>query len=122
MPTRQADQARFAPDILAQVQKDFGAEAGKALALLARALPEAQRVLRCIVFLAKGNLEELSSLMTAAATDYRDVIFWAEYVDHEAPHPRQVRDFNRSFLNAESTLPVKRAPRNGRRRKRRAGS
>jgi hypothetical protein len=114
MRKRQDGQVTFPPDLVAYVHKEFGAEASEALAMLASSLPEAQRVLRCVVFLAKGNLEELSKLMTAAKTDYRDVIFWAEYVNHEAPNPKRVRDFNRPLVCSESPLPPERGP--GRRR------
>lgn len=51
------------------------------------------RVIRCIIYLAKGSLEQLLQLIGTAQTDYRDVIYRAEY-DRE---DRQVRRFDLPF-------------------------
>ena len=55
------------------------------------------RVLRCVLFLAEGSLEKLNNYIEIAKTDYRDVIFFAEYTEHDKKHPKQIRDFNRPF-------------------------
>jgi hypothetical protein len=86
---------KLAPDILAQIEKDFGPHARRARQRLeAYSGPETLRVLRCVLFLAKGEIDFLPDLIV---TDYRDLIFWAEYVGHASPHPRKVRDFNEPF-------------------------
>jgi len=102
MTTRREGKIKLLPDILAKVQKDFGADAGQALALLSLSVPETPRVLRCVLFLANGDLKQLAFYVRVAAGDYRDVIFWAEYVDHEKLNPKRVRDFNRAFPSASS--------------------
>jgi len=102
MLAKKRDNIELLPDILARVQKDFGADTGRALALLKLSVPETPRVLRCVVFLANGDLKELAAHLRNAATDYRDVIFWAEYVDHAKLNPKRVRDFNRVFPSATS--------------------
>ncbi|HEY3801266.1 MAG TPA: hypothetical protein VGL61_01615 [Kofleriaceae bacterium] len=42
-------------------------------------VPELARVARCVLYLAGGDPEKLVQLVVAARTDYRDVIWWAEY-------------------------------------------
>jgi hypothetical protein len=88
------------PDIIARIKQEFGARSAEATNVLqsrSAIATETGRVLRCIVFLAEGDLGRLAQLAEHASTDYRDVIFWAEYVNHEAASPRRVRDFNRQF-------------------------
>ncbi|MBK7898738.1 MAG: hypothetical protein KA603_03315 [Azonexus sp.] len=65
------------------------------LALLAQYEgPERLRVLRCIIHLAKGNRERLLDALASARTDYRDVIYWAEYEGGS----RRIRDLTRPFV------------------------
>src|SRR4029077_2745361 len=45
--------------------------------------PEAGRVTWDILELSKGNLENVRRYVQAAQTDYRDVLYWAEYYDHD---------------------------------------
>ncbi len=88
------------PDVVVRIQVDFGARAAEATHVLesrADIANETARVFRCVVFLAQGDLDRLVQLAEQASADYRDVIFWAEYVDHDAASPRRVRDFNRQF-------------------------
>ncbi|HEY1814946.1 MAG TPA: hypothetical protein VGG74_21510 [Kofleriaceae bacterium] len=42
-------------------------------------VPELARVARCVLHLAAGDPAKLAQLVVAARTDYRDVIWWAEY-------------------------------------------
>jgi hypothetical protein len=102
---RRTATGKLPPDIVVQVKEDFRAEASQALMMLTQSLPQAARVIRCLVFLANGDLQLLSSLMTAA--DPLDVIFWAEYVNHAADRPKRVRDLRRPFPHAgERSLPA----------------
>ena len=75
---------KLAKDILVRVGEEFGPSAGKATELLEAVpspLPERVRSLRCIAFLAEGDLRLLPPLIEHALVDYRDIIFWAEYRD-----------------------------------------
>ena len=88
-------------DIEVRIEEDFGEQSEQVRELLLSYLKtvdkEADRVLRCIVFLANGSLDTLKEMIAAAQVDYRDVIFWAEYEDHSSKKPAQVRDFNKPF-------------------------
>jgi len=94
----------FAQDISRKVQNDFQSteEAELALAVLADFVdefagyyrrPPGDRLLRCIVYVAKGDLASLDKAINLATIDYRDMIVWAEYDDDL----QRVRDFNLPF-------------------------
>jgi hypothetical protein len=90
-------------DIVAQLDKDFGPDAPSVKALFDAygvSIPEPARVVRCVIFLARRDASRVPSLLEAARGDYRDVIFWAEYRDHAASHPKRLRDFSKPFLHA----------------------
>lgn len=81
-------------DISARLKGDFGGAAGSiANALAAYTGPETDRVLRCIVSLAAGDAERIGHFVEAAKTDYRDVIYWAEYDESDG----RVHDFTSPF-------------------------
>ena len=87
------------PDIEAKIAVDFSlAERQEALGVL-RLLEdemgpgEHSRVLRCVVSLAQGDLTRLFHFADRATQDYRDVVYWAEYDEHN----RRVRDLNLPF-------------------------
>ena len=85
-------------DIEKRVRSDFGAEADSVCQRLEqlhgiaadKALP---RIARCIVHLARGDLDKLIHFAERARQDWRDVIWWAEYDGKE----KQIRDFHRRF-------------------------
>lgn len=85
------------PDITARVAADFApADRGDALGLLELLGSEVggqPRVLRCVLFLAEGNLARLAHFADRARVDWRDVMYWAEYDEQD----RLVRDFDRPF-------------------------
>jgi|CXWL01.1.fsa_nt_gi hypothetical protein len=54
---------------------------------------ERLRVIRCVIHLAEGNTDKLLEFIGSARTDYRDVIYWAEYDDRD----QKVRDFSQPF-------------------------
>jgi hypothetical protein len=57
-----------------------------ALAVLRRYCgPETPRVHRAVLALSEGELAKLSAMVEAANTDYRDVLYWAEYPDESTP-------------------------------------
>jgi len=93
----------FKDDIKARIQTDFGENASKATTILIDAINKveylkADRVIRCIIFLAKGNLTDLSKYIETATFDTRDVMLWAEYekLSGDLNYKRQ-RDFNKTF-------------------------
>jgi hypothetical protein len=55
------------------------------------------QVVRSIVFLANGDFEQLLRYARCAEQDRRDVIFWAEYEDHDSTAPRKVRSMTEPF-------------------------
>ena len=64
-----------------RVAGDFPAaeQASVAELLLSYAGPEPARVVWDILHLSKGKLEDVRHYLKAAQTDYRDVLYWAEY-------------------------------------------
>jgi hypothetical protein len=93
----------FKDDIIARLNFEFGESASDATTMLIDAIQKADylktdRVIRCIIFLAKGNLTELNKYIETATFDTRDVMFWAEYEGlKENENPKRVRDFNKTF-------------------------
>ena len=90
----------LARDILAKTNRDFQTsdEAALALSVLADFVEQnpdisSDRILRCIVFVAHGDLGRLEQAIDLAKTDYRDLIVWAEYDGKE----NQVRDLSNAF-------------------------
>jgi hypothetical protein len=91
----------LAADILRRINRDFNDPATIAQAI--RRLEEAraaapdlfsERVLRCAVFAAAGDLETLDRALALARIDPRDLIVWAEY-DNDFANRR--RDLTRHF-------------------------
>jgi hypothetical protein len=82
-------------DVLERIRVDFvNHDVARVTAILSEySGPERGRVLRCIVHLSNGSLEALREHVRNAKTDYRDVIFWAEY-DRDDDH---VHDFSKGF-------------------------
>jgi hypothetical protein len=78
----------MSPDIAARIQRDFSSSAARREAHVAvaslevavkelgleHAAKELDRITRCVLYLADGNLENLASYTKAAMQDYRDVI------------------------------------------------
>ena len=93
----------FKDDIKERIQTDFGENASKATTMLIDAIKKidylkTDRVIRCIIFLAKGNLTDLNKHIETATFDTRDVMLWAEYEGlKENEKPKRVRDFNKTF-------------------------
>ena len=90
----------FAPDILEKIKRDFDSpdEADLALSVLADFVDQNQdlssdRILRCIVFVANGDIDKLEKAIDLASTDYRDLIVWAEYNGEE----KRLRDLSVAF-------------------------
>jgi hypothetical protein len=104
-------QVTFKEDIRRQMVIDFGETSNQAFDILKNAIGKTEylktdRVIRCIIFLAKGNIEDLKKYIDAATFDTRDVMLWAEYeiLNGDLSYKRR-RDFNKTF--EESTNEVK---------------
>ena len=82
-------------DILQRIRTDFDERDAAAVvrSLEAYAGRESDRVRRCVLHLSAGAIDKVAHFVEAANTDYRDVIFWAEYDRQD----RRVRDFSRAF-------------------------
>ena len=93
----------FSDDILARAKTDFGGRADQAMEILLDAIAKndklkSDRIIRCIIYLAKGDIQDLTKYIESAVIDTRDVIFWAEYSGiNEYKTPKQLRDFNKTF-------------------------
>lgn len=86
----------YPEDIHAKIARDFKRNAAAASEMIEAHLiddPTGDRVLRCVLFVASGNLSELEQCLKLAQLDYRDMIVAAEYDEHM----KQVRDFNNPF-------------------------
>ena len=87
------------PDIAARLAAQFPADGGAMALGHLNAIPQVTpRVARCVVHLANGDLDQLKDYAEVAKLDPRDVIFWAEYEDHDADRPRLVRDMEKPFV------------------------
>jgi len=100
----------FKDDINVKIHTDFGANVNKATTMLIDAINKVDylktdRVIRCIIFLAKGNLTDLNKYIEAATFDTRDVMLWAEYekLSGNLNYKRQ-RDFNKTFQECSNDV------------------
>jgi hypothetical protein len=89
------------PDILARIAADYPPEDRpgiiEALLVLTEVTREPERVARCVLFVADGDLEEFERMIELARTDYRDTVVAAEY-DHA---DRRLRDLSKPFEDGE---------------------
>ena len=76
-------EADFEPDYMATVRSLLDKYRGK----------ERYRVIRCIIHLAEGDTDKLLHFINAANSDYRDIIYWAEYDKGD----QKAHDFNLPF-------------------------
>ena len=90
----------LARDIVEKVNQDFADpdETALALSVLADFAEQNQalasdRILRCMVFVANGDLDVLGKAMDLAMIDYRDLIVWGEYDENY----QRVRDLSIPF-------------------------
>ena len=100
----------FKDDIKARIQTDFGENAITATTMLIDAINKVgylktDRVIRCIIFLANGNLTDLNKYIETATFDTRDVMLWAEYEGlKENENPKRVKDFNKTFTESSKNV------------------
>jgi hypothetical protein len=67
--------------IIERISREFqGADRNRVVERLAGySGPEKGRVIWDILELSKGNVEKIGEYLKAAQTDYRDILYWAEY-------------------------------------------
>ena len=93
----------FKEDIHQRIILDFKGSADKAIEILTNAISKTDylktdRVIRCIVFLTKGDLNNLQKFIDVAIIDTRDVMFLAEYEEHEREfNSKRIRNLNNTF-------------------------
>lgn len=85
-------------DITERLAEDYPTDGGQAAAAVLETIPNlSPRVARCVIFLADGKHDRLLRYARAAKEDPRDVMFWAEYENHNDRSPLLVRDFSQPF-------------------------
>lgn len=98
---------KFKEDITTRIMIDFRENSNKAMTILTGAITDVDafkndRLIRCVLFLAKRNLNELVRYTESAAIDPRDVMLWAEYEENNGDlNYKRVRDFNEPFKRIE---------------------
>ncbi len=90
-----------ADDIRDKLILDYGEDQySDTLKILNSVSELSDRTIRCIIFLANGDIEKLNHYTECADRDYRDVIYWAEYFEGEdKAKPVRIRDFNKPFTD-----------------------
>jgi len=84
-------------DIRARIEHDFSDPKERRFVtqlLLNLEVPEKDRVSRCILFVANGDLDNFRKMESLAKTDYRDAIMAGEY---EYPTDRRLRNLGEPF-------------------------
>ena len=84
-------------DIRDRLADEYPGETYYEAARVVESLELEPRVLRSVVYLGGGRIDDLLRFARRAALDWRDVIFWAEYEDHDSERPRQVRSMQEPF-------------------------
>ncbi|ABD81076.1 hypothetical protein [Saccharophagus degradans] len=85
-------------DIYQKIERDFGNDIKLALEQIEILDARSKgligdRMLRAMIFLAKGNLERFKQVIELGRTDYRNILWQAEYDCGE----EQIYDFNKTF-------------------------
>lgn len=100
----------FKDDIIARINTDFGENSNKAMTMLIDAINKVDylktdRVIRCIIFLARGNLTDLNKYIKTATFDTRDVMLLAEYEKLSGDlNYKRLRDFNKTFDECSNNI------------------
>ena len=89
-------------DVRRRIERDFAGETWFEATRLIDSLVLSPRVLRSLLVLAQGSILELQRYARCAEQDWRDVVFWAEYEDHDAAEPRRVRNLEQPLGDPEA--------------------
>lgn len=82
---------QFSQDIIKQIEQDL--ELLSTVDTLNNNNDQNLRLIRSILFLSRGDLDRLEHYIKIANTDFRDLLYWAEYTEDG----KQVRDFTKPF-------------------------
>ena len=93
---------KFKDDIRRKIMIDFGENSNQATKILDETIAkivslEIDRVVRSIIFLAKGDLNELNKYVETAIFDLKNIMFWAEYDGVTKGIFKRLRDFSKPF-------------------------
>jgi len=97
-------------DIKDRIESDFGDRAPEVIKIFNDALAKTDylndsRIVRCIIFLADGDIEKIKKNIEVAIYDPRNVMFWAEYTNREQLETiKRIRDFTKTFDQAENDV------------------
>jgi hypothetical protein len=100
----------YAKDISDKIESDFRERAPEVFAIFEEAISKTEylnldRIIRCILFLAEKDIDELKKNIEVAVYDPRDVMFKAEYKETWREfHPKRIRDFNKTFDQCETNV------------------
>ena len=100
----------YTDDIRYKIELDFGDKASDVCKILDEAISRtdylnSNRIIRCILFLAGKNIDNLKKNIQTAEYDPRDVMFWAEYTNRgQGQTPTRIRDFNKTFEESETVI------------------
>jgi len=84
-------------DIRDRLADEYPGETYYEATRLVESLDLEPRVLRSVVYLAGGRFGDLLRFARRAEEDWREVVFWAEYDDHDADEPPRVRSMEEPF-------------------------
>ena len=87
----------FPSDIIKKLEIDFAENAGLASIQLKSLVDKhdiSERIVRCIIYLSKGSMDQLDYFISRTMIDWRDIIMMAEY---DSKTDVQLRDFHKSF-------------------------
>ena len=98
---------------MARIQRDFPQEEHSSLIALFSSYgsepyqKEQERVLLCILSLAKGDVRQVEDFLCHAKKDYRNIIFWAEYPqESQLDTPEMINSLNKMLLKFGSHCKV----------------
>ena len=97
--------ARIPEDARARLSAEFADETYFEAMRQLEVLGLPPRLLRSVIHLAGGDLEDLRRYARLAESDPERVVFWAEYEDHDAETPRKVRSMSEPFAGPGSGSP-----------------
>lgn len=89
-------------DIIIEMKSKFKSDFNSVITILMDYLSKyeylnSNRIIRCVVFLAKNDIESFKYYLESAKIDPRDVIWWAEYHSEGLVTNRRTRDFGKPF-------------------------
>lgn len=97
-------------DIISRIKSDFGKDTNKAFEILQNRLKQIEylnndRIIRCIIYLSKGSIDELNRIIEIGKQDPRDVMSLAEYKEGSTfDNYTRIRDFNKTFEECEKNV------------------